>query len=237
MKSFKYSLALASTILVAACSSGHKAEENFSPPDYSYLSPIHLNVANINIQDNTSVDSDNLAPQAPTPPNQALQQMAQQRLIANGTSGSADFIIKKTQYTAIDRHTLSGTMDVQLELTAENNQKKSYIVAHVSHRQETGDYTASSRKALYDMTNQLMQDMNVELEFQINHKLVSWLNDAAGNPLTGSKIQQQNLDSPNGKIAPANTVSTPVLAAPSAPPPPVTAPANNTPDAIFPTGG
>lgn len=94
----------------------------------------------------------------------------------------------------------------------------------------------TSRAALYDMTNQMMQDMNVELAFQIRKTMMPWLTDAAGTPLTGA-VKEQSLDAPGTTPA---TIAAPA----SSPTEPVTAPStviapkasSSAPDAIFPTG-
>ncbi|GAC87918.1 hypothetical protein Gbth_015_042 [Gluconobacter thailandicus F149-1 = NBRC 100600] len=214
--------------------------QTFPPADYSYLSQLHLNVATINIQDEAFPSPDSLSAKAPTPPDQALKQMAGQRLVASGQTGQADFIIKQAYISAAGENTISGAMDVQLNVADTGNLHTGYIHARISRKLDTGSKSATSRASLYELTNQMMQDMNVELEFQIRKKLMSWMTDAIGNPLVGGGVQQQSLTAPGTVPAPA--VSTPAATLPPAvapsvqQPPAATAVQPSVPDAIFPTG-
>jgi hypothetical protein len=201
---------------------------------------------------------------APTSPDQALQQMAHDRLAAAGSTGTAIFTIDQASILHQPGGTLTGEMDVHLDIVLPNGQHAGYAEAKV-----TRDYTpqdssgdADSPAALYALTTQMMQDMNVELELQIRRSLGDWLVDAGGAPVAGA-IQQQTLGAPGAPTPDAATpdavAGTPADAAtpatdttpaappvqppappapPPAPAPPPTppAPASSMPDAIFPTG-
>ncbi|MBS1103472.1 hypothetical protein JK202_10660 [Gluconobacter sp. Dm-62] len=230
--------ALLLSLGVSACSDGD-ADQTFPPLDYSYLSQIHLNVASIDVQDEAPATPDALSSKAPTPPDQALKAMASQRLIASGSSGKADFIIKQAYLNRVGDNAVTGAMDVQLNIADAGNQHTGFVHARITRKLDAGDRDPSSRKELYTLTNQMMQDMNVELEFQIRKKLLSWMTDAAGTPIVNGGVQQQALGAPGMEPTPAAvvpSVNTPTV--PSATPDkatvPVTAP--SVPDAIFPTG-
>lgn len=228
---------------VTACSGGDTAQ-TFPPLDYSYLSQIHLNVASIDVQDEAPAAPDSLSAKAPVAPDQALKTMANQRLVASGTSGKADFIIKQAYLHRVSDNVVTGAMDVQLNIADEGNQHTGFVHARITHRLDAGDRDPTSRKELYILTSQMMQDMNVELEFQIRKKLLSWMTDATGTPIVNGGVQQQTLGAPGTEPAPVTpatpqTLATPPSAVASAPPGTATAaPAvvPSVPDAIFPTG-
>ena len=231
--------ALVLSLGMAACSDGD-VNQTFPPLDYSYLSQIHLNVASIDVQDEALAAPDSLSAKAPVAPDQALKAMAKQRLVASGTSGKADFIIKQAYLNRAGDNVITGAMDVQLNVADAGNQHTGFVHARITHKLDAGDRDPTSRKELYTLTNEMMQDMNVELEFQIRKKLLSWMTDAAGTPLINGGIQQQALGAPG--TAPAPTPTTPTLAtettAGSTASEKATTPAAapSVPDAIFPTG-
>ncbi|GAA4499874.1 hypothetical protein [Gluconacetobacter tumulicola] len=236
---------------LAACSDA--PPPNFAPMRYDYLPVLRLNVATINIVDNGqpgAVPGD-LSGRAPTPPDQALRQMATDRLMAAGGTGGAVFTIDRASILHQPGGTLEGQMDVHLDVSSPNSQRQGYAEAHVrrtfsSTASDSGG-NADSPANLYAITSQMMKDMNVELEFQVRHHLADWLVDTAGT--TPSAIQQQQLGLPGSpeaaapataSLAPAPTAAAPAaVAAPAAPAPATPAPAvvPSEPNAIFPTGG
>ncbi|GEM16701.1 RodZ family helix-turn-helix domain-containing protein [Gluconobacter oxydans] len=232
--------ALVLSLGVAACSDGD-ADQTFPPLDYSYLSQIHLNVASIDVQDEAPAAPDSLSAKAPVAPDQALKAMANQRLVASGTSGKADFIIKQAYLNRAGDNVVTGAMDVQLNVADAGNQHTGFVHARITHKLDAGDRDPTSRKELYTLTSQMMQDMNVELEFQIRKKLLSWMTDAAGTPLVNGGIQQQTLGAPGTEPVAAPT--TPALSSTETAPGSATsekaavpAATPSAPDAIFPTG-
>ncbi|WP_215746272.1 hypothetical protein [Gluconobacter sp. P1C6_b] len=231
--------ALVLSLGVAACSDGD-ADQTFPPLDYSYLSQIHLNVASIDVQDEAPAAPGSLSAKAPVAPDQALKAMANQRLVASGTSGKADFIIKQAYLNRAGDNAVTGAMDVQLNVADAGNQHTGFVHARITHKLDAGDRDPTSRKELYTLTSQMMQDMNVELEFQIRKKLLSWMTDAAGTPLVNGGIQQQTLGAPGTEPVAApttpalSTETTPGSATSEKAAAPAVAP--SAPDAIFPTG-
>lgn len=228
------------SLAVTACSNSD-ADQTFPPLDYSYLSQIHLNVASIDVQDEASAAPDSLSAKAPTAPDQALKAMASQRLVASGSSGKADFIIKQAYLNRAGDNAVTGAMDVQLNIADAGNQHTGFVHARITRKLDAGDRDPTSRKELYTLTSQMMQDMNVELEFQIRKKLMSWMTDAAGTPLVNGGIQQQTLGAPGTEAAPApsaSTLTTPTAesATPEAEKAAAPTVAPSVPDAIFPTG-
>lgn len=243
---------------LSACSSDD-AVTSFPPYNYGYLSQIHLNVATMQVIDHAApgtVPGDKSA-DAPIPPDQALVQMANDRLVAAGQTGSGQFVVDSASILHEPGGSLAGKMDAHLDILSSTGQQLGVAEAHVT-RDMKPDLTkgdADSRANLYELTRQMMQDMNVELEFQIRRNLKDWLVDAGGTA-TGAAIETQSLggQQDNGTAA-ATTPATPstsptsssgdVAASPSTPAPASTAaatatPADSTvssePDAIFPSG-
>jgi hypothetical protein len=77
-------------------------------------------------------------------------------------------------------------------------------------RQKTGDIE-DLRSALYDMTKQMMDSMNIEFEYQVRHNLKDWLVSSSAAP---TPVQQQNLALPPG--ASAAPTPAPAMPAPAA---------------------
>lgn len=231
--------ALGFSLGLAGCASDEPAQ-TFPPADYSYLSQLHLNVGSINIQDEAVPPPASLSGKAPTPPDQALKQMASQRLVATGQSGKADFIIKQAYISANGESSISGALDVQLNISDAGNLHTGYMHARISRKLDTGSKSATSRASLYELTSQMMQDMNVELEFQVRKKLMSWMTDAIGNPLVNGGVQQQSLTTPGSvpgspaTVAPVSATAVTPAATPNTQSGITTQP--SIPDAIFPTG-
>lgn len=242
--SVKQALALALTLTLgglAGCSD-HESSRSFPPADYSYLPQFHLNVANIAVQNRAVPPADALNARAPIPPEQALTNMEAQRLIATGSSGEGQFIINQAYIVPAGENGIAGALDVQLNVADAGNRHTGFIHARVTRKLDAGSGDPSSPEVLYDFTNQMMQDMNVELEFQIHKKLENWLTDAAGNPLVNGGVQAQPLGAPGSEpLPPVTPTAAPASAAPAAATPVSAAPKVKAavpaaPDAIFPTG-
>jgi len=239
--------------VLTAC--GGSEPQSFAPLDYSYLSKMHLNVAHLEIVDSAppgSVPGD-ISGKAPTTPQQALEQMARDRLIASGSEGNGTFTITKASILHAPGGTLLGELEAHIDVSAPAGGRAGYALAHITRSLNPGDKDPESRAVLYDLTSQMMQDMNVELEFQIKKSLRDWLVDASGAPLAGA-IQQQNIGPGAPVAAPVSSAvaDTPAASSISTANAPVasaaatTAPAGDTsaisnakpqePDAIFPLG-
>ncbi|MFT8720191.1 hypothetical protein [Acetobacter sp.] len=236
---------------IAGCSS-EDTMMAFPPYQYGYLNQLHLNVATLQTADKVTpgaVPGDESG-MAPIPPDQALLQMAQQRIVAAGNTGSALFTVDRASIVHEPGGTLAGRMDTHLDILSSTNQQLGEVEAHVTREMKPdlskGD--ADSRANLYELTRQMMQDMNVELEFQIRHNLKDWLVDAGGTP-TAAAIQTESLGGSASSPAPAVSSSGSSDAAQTTKPVSSSAPAaaptaaaitrapDSEPDAIFPGGG
>lgn len=157
-------------LLLTACGGGQR---EYPPLHYSYLTPLRLNVATIEIQQhfvpsNVPPDVSQLDPMQPV---QALRNMAEDRLQAFGSSGRAVFVIQNASLTR-SGNTVYGDFDVEIDIYTAGNVRTAYAEARVSAT-HTGD--AGDSSTLYGMTKDMMDRMNVELEYQMRRSLGGWL--------------------------------------------------------------
>ncbi|MFT9017257.1 hypothetical protein [Acetobacter malorum] len=236
------SVALLLPAFLAGCA-GDKQPTKFAPLRYDYLSVMHLNAATLNIEDATLQNPvvGDIGNRAPTPPAQALRQMAQDRLVATGASGTAQFVIDRASILHKAGGVLAGQMDVHLVLLNSGGTQAARAEAHVSQtlRPDLSKGDADSPANLYELTNDMMQRMNVEFEYQIRNTLKDWMTDAGGTPV-GSAIQSQSLDAPGAKSRTTASSVVPAAAVPAAATgvtsaPALTTPAITTPQVATPT--
>jgi cell division septation protein DedD len=192
--------------LLAGCAQ-HSEPTQFAPLRYDYLGQMNLNVSSLSIVDRTAthpVDGD-IGPESPTPPLQAVRQMAQDRLAARGTVDSANtarFVIDRASILHLPGGTLKGNVGVHLDILAPNGRRVASASAQASqslHPDPSGEVASPAN--LYAVTRDMMQTLNVEFEYQVHHSLSKWLVDAGGTPV-GSAIQSQSLNAQDGTAAP-----------------------------------
>ncbi len=173
-------------LALAACQDSPPPRTVFEPLRYDYLTPLHLNVSRVEIGEPPPPGP--LDAQSPAPPGPALKQMAQDRLTSGGSAGQAVFTIDQAQIIRTGT-TLDGVMAVHLEVAGPPGSGRAE--AQVT-RQLTNIDRDALRGALYDLTKQMLADMNVELEFQIRRTLKDWLQDTTTAPLP-PPVQTQDL--------------------------------------------
>ncbi|MDN7353184.1 hypothetical protein [Acetobacter senegalensis] len=206
--------ALVLPALLAGCAS-EQQPTHFAPLRYDYLSQMNLNVSTLSVVDNTVTNPvpGDIGARAPTPPVQAVRQMVQDRLAAASNNGStAQFVIDRASILHNAGGTLNGQIDVHLDILNPGGTQAAHAEAHVSStvHPDLSKGDADSPANLYEITQNMMQRMNVELEYQVRHSLSTWLVDAGGTPV-GSAIQTQQLGKP-GESTPA-TLAAPAAAA------------------------
>jgi hypothetical protein len=182
-------------LLLAACGGDDSSESAsaFPPLRYDYLPPIQLNVASVEIQQQfipSGLPPDVTAAD-PVQPTDALKEMAKDRLQSLGTSNKAVFAILNASLTR-EEDVVRGTLSVSLTIYDGDNAQQGYAVATVD-RSHSGDID-NLRKALYAFTKALMNDMNVEFEYQVRRNLKNWLASAAA---PDTPVQQDPLDQPS----------------------------------------
>jgi hypothetical protein len=183
--------AVAAALALAACSgSPPPPPVNYQPLNYSYLPPITLKVATVNVQNDYVPDpgAATLIGQDPEPPATALLAVATQRLVANGTPGTANFTIENASIEETNGN-LTGTLTARLDVVSADGRRNGFTEASVSHTETAPDPDAAPadvQAALYGMTKQLMDEMNVQMQYQIQRNLGDWVvyaPNAAAPPL------------------------------------------------------
>ena len=129
----------------------------------------------------------------PAPPAQALLQMARDRLFAGGSLGPGGVRDRPGLDPAGPRRARRATLAVHLDVLTSDGNRAGFAEARVSRQAIGGLYDL--RGALYDITKQMMDDMNVEFEFQLRHSLRDWL-QTTGTAPPPPPVQEQNLPAP-----------------------------------------
>lgn len=175
---------------LAGCSSP-PPPQYFPPLTYSYLPPLVLKVATLNIVDDyvPSTDTVALLAQDPAPPAQTLLAMLRGRVVASGAPGTGTVTIQNASVHQVDG-TLTGAMTVDVSVASADGRSTGYAEATVSASRsapDSDDGPNAMPAALYGLTKQLMENMNVQLQYQMQHNLSGWLSwsPAAGSPVPG----------------------------------------------------
>ncbi len=228
-------LSLATPALLAACAS-HHPPTTFAPLDFSYLPKLYLKVASLSIIDAwaPNPNSRERGFLAPTTPEEALKRMAEERLVAVGPSGKAEFVIEDASIVEHGPDYI-GNFAVRLNILTGDGKRVGSAEARVYRTANINDDSpAGVRAELYTLVKEMMNDMNVEFEYEVRHALGSFLSSGLAPP--PPKVQQQTLAPPTSTPVPstapaagANTLSAPTTLTPpaaSAPanPPPITPP-------------
>lgn len=178
---------LALPLAAAGCVSASPPRTSFPPLRYDYLLKLRLNVADIEMAPPPPLGP--LEAMDPVPPAQALLLMAQDRLVASGSLGRAVFVIDQAQIMRIPDG-LDGALAVHLDVQTSEGTRAGFAEAKVSRR--LVGISDDLRGALYDITQQMMQDMNVEFEYQVRRTLRDWLQEATTAP-NPAAVEQQPL--------------------------------------------
>ena len=195
--------ALLLPLALAAC--GGENDEAFEPLRFNYLPPIQLNVASIAIEQRfvPSGVAPDVSGQDPAPPIATLRAMANDRLQAFGTANRAVFAVLDASMTQ-ENDIIRGTFAVSLTIQADDGNQLGFAEARVESRHS--GRIDDLRSVLYDMTKSMMNDMNVEFEYQIHRNLKTWLTSAVA---PDTPVQQTPLDG-SGAAAPAPVAPAPL---------------------------
>ncbi len=180
-------------LLAAACGSNAPLRRDFPPLSYDYLTKLRLNVATVGI-DEAPAPTGLLDAQAPVRPAVALRQMAQDRLVPGGNSGRAVFVVDEAMISQSGGG-LNGVMAVHLDVLTAEGTRAGFVEARVSRRRVGANRGEDLRGALYDLVREMMDDMNVEFEFQVRRGLRDWLQDATIAPAP-APVERQELAPP-----------------------------------------
>lgn len=196
-------------LALAACGTTPPAP-TFAPLNYSYLPPILLKVSQINVVDSyvPTPSQVQTAAMDPVPPAVALMTMLKQRLQPAGQPGTGTVTVQNVYVDNVNG-TLMGQMVVDVNLASADGLKTGFTEAGVSATETApdSDNPDDMRAALYELTKRLMTNMNVQLQYQIQKNMPSWIswtnNGAAAAPVTGlstggSAVQAAPLAAPAG---------------------------------------
>jgi hypothetical protein len=180
---------------LAACGGGRQepqaGPESFAPLRYDYLPPLGLNVASVVVELLFVPGGGDLAASDPVRPADAIRQMAHDRLQALGTSGRAVLLINDASILRLGDG-YQGSLAIELDIYTSANTRAAFAEARVSaSRPITGG--ESTRRTLYELTKQLMDALNVELEYQVRRSMRDWLVE---EPAAPAPVQQQTLPPP-----------------------------------------
>lgn len=227
LKSLSFAALLAS-LLTACGGSPPPPPQVFAPLTYNYLPPIVLTVANITYQNNYVPDAAaaTLIGQDPAPVADTVMAMAQHRLVANGTPGTATFNLDTASIEPIGDNYV-GNISVRLNVVSADGRKTGYTEAAVSVTQSAPDSDADPNQVqavLYSITKQLMDRLNVQLQYQIQTNMGSWVSyskNAAvpalnSGAVSNGGIQAAPLQAPGA--ATSSTTTTTVAPSPATPP-------------------
>ena len=109
------------------------------------------------------------------------------------------FAVDQASIVQRDPQTLVGNLAVELDIVANSGARAGYCEARVSRIQTLGTGPVNMQNVLYTMTSQMLQDMNVEFEFQVRSRLGDWLLQwpptAAARPGAGDPVAPTVLSS------------------------------------------
>ena len=199
---------------VAGCGAESESGQ-FASLNYGYLTPIRLNVASIEIDDQSPPPAaGSLETIDPIRPADALKQMARDRLRADGSAGRAVFVIDQAMLSRRSDG-LDGTMAVHLDVFAGlGGQRVGYAEARVVRRRTSTDSDNSSRAVLYEFTKQMMSDMNVEFEYQVHRSLRDWVQATSDSAPLPAPVEAQPLPNEFGDTPSLSTPAAPIAPLP-----------------------
>ncbi|MCQ4161773.1 hypothetical protein NON00_17810 [Roseomonas sp. GC11] len=196
--------ALLLPLLAVACSGDDPAPVLAAPPGYGYLTPLRLNVLDIDIVEPGPMRAD---PPAPLSPAELAQRMGRDRLVAVGTTGRARFLVESATL-ARERATGGGVFSqaterlavalrVRVEVLGNDGRRVGFAEAE-SRRTATliDDGPASRARNADQIVRQAMDDLNVEFEFQLRRNLRDWIMTGAPSAPLPAPVMQEDLSRP-----------------------------------------
>ena len=227
-------VALFLPLLAAACASGDTTPPLRRAPSYGYLTPLRLNVLDIEVVPALQSPAYRVDGPAPLSPLALAEQMGRERLVPVGTTGRARFVVDTASlirdgassgglFTQASER-LSVLVHVRVEILSSDGRRVGFTEAEVRRSASViNEGPASQSRNADQIVRQAMDDLNVEFEFQIRRSLRDWLMTGEPGVVPAAPIQQESLG--------ANPAATPASTGPLAPP---VAPAG-TPDLAPPT--
>lgn len=229
-------VALAGALLLAGCgddtaeppSATVAPSPAAAPLSYDYLTKLPLDVSDVVVNDSwmpapgNGEHVENLATHRPV---EALARMVHDRLVASGGQGRAVVTIEDASLVRSPGQ-LVGTFSVQIAFDGVPGETPPPVTAAVSGTR-TLSSDASEAATADTLMGQLMDQMNVELEYQIRHQLADRMTGNA-SPVPEA-VQSQSLAPPPGASAAPVPAATPPMANPPVANPPAEIPSIDVP--------
>lgn len=201
------SLLLSLPALAAACAGDEPAALPPLVTGYRHLTPIRLNVAEIEILD-PAPGAVRVDEPAPVRPEAEMRRMAQERLAAMGTEGEARFLVQAAEFrrdrmpggggltglVAEPGERLTCRLNARLEVLSGAGQRVGFVEAEArrSHTLGSGSSQEARRRAAEELVRQAMEELNVEFEFQVRRALRPWLVEAVAPAVPGA-VEREDL--------------------------------------------
>lgn len=183
---------------LAGCGASDDPPTSYPPVSYDYLTKLRMNVASVDIDDSVAPNTDprDVSRFAPIKPVDALRQMAQDRLVAQGSSGRAVFVVDEASISQV-RDRYEGRMVAHLDVSTSDGTRSGYAETRVQRSSAfSKDGPNATRAALNTLVTQMMVDMNVEFEFQVRRSLRSYLTTTTPAAPAPAAIQVEELPKP-----------------------------------------
>ena len=208
---------LAPLLLLAACADD-AAPASYPPPSYDFLNSLKLNVGRIEIDDSWAPRgaARRVEHLAPVPPREALRRMAEDRLLAGGTTGRAVFVIEDASIIRGPRN-YEASLAVRLDMADDAGNRMGQAVARVVQvRPVRDDSERAVRDDLYAFVRDVMREMNVEFEYQVRRALRDSLQSTTPTVPEPGKVEEQSLGNPGDPpaVAPVDPAPTTLSPAP-----------------------
>jgi len=194
-------------LLAAACAGGDAQPTLQPPPGYGHLTPLRLNVLDIEVIEpgaGLNFRTDQPAPLSPL--GQAVR-MGRERLVPVGTTGRARFLVDNATLTrevaqagglfTPQTERLTAVIQVRVEVLSNDGRRVGFAEAQARRTATVvDDGPASQQRNADQIVRQTMDDLNVEFEFQLRRNLRDWLmSETPAAPLP-EPLQQENLGQP-----------------------------------------
>lgn len=184
-------------LLLAGCG-GEPPPPDYSKPNYDHLVALNLMVGRVDIDASWAPRGAGRRVEflAPVTPRDALRRMAEDRLVAVGTTGHVVFTIEDASIVRGARH-YEGALAARLELLDDEGKQLGKVGVRVLQLRPVGEESAAAvRDDLYAFVRDLMAEMNVELEFQTRRALRDFLQVTRPTAPETGPVETQSLDAP-----------------------------------------
>lgn len=166
---------------------------------YRHLTPLRLNVVGVEVLD-PAPGAVRITEPTPLRPEEEMRRMAEDRLVAMGTEGTARFIVSNATLVREGADRLSCRLLCRLEILSAEGRPAAFVEAEARRTRTVSDRSSppARLRAAEDLVRGAMEELNVEFEFQIRRTLRAWLVEgttppASVGPEGGGGVQREDL--------------------------------------------